>query len=404
MGIGSGCGPDRRGSGDMAGITRGSAVSGWASTQELAHAHSGICRAVALGWQVAQLFHSPVHRGPARDPQRGDHLPGRSEFGGASQSTWLGEQIQSQVDILLVTPPPVLAEAMSDVLTLLTDPARGRDHTLDAIFTLHCRLLEALTVADFLLGKAYGLGRAIAETTLLPVNAVTDAQRREQFLSMFEPGRLTTINDWLADLKTLLPDHTAYAVSRGLHDWQQWVAEDPSANDWSAARSAIRVQGRIWRELLTGEKAARDTLSLSDYLAAARRGTGQVIRRFWWAIAATAILAAGIIYAGSYLHTIPDLVRVAGSIAWLAGAAGLFTKAASVVLGQGVARTEGWLWQIELDGSVAGAATFLPPGARKSSAGGASVGGLAPDPDREAEFLRRDQLRLHAEDSASSQA
>ena len=175
------------------------------------------------------------------------------------------------------------------------------------------------------------------------------------------------------------------------------------AGDWGAARSAIRVQGRIWRELLTGEKAARDVLSLSDYLAAARRGTGQVIRRFWWVIAATAILAAGIIYAGSYLHTIPDLVRVVGSIAWLAGAAGLFSKAASVVLGQGVIRSEGWLWQIELDGSVAGAATCLPPGAKKSPAGGSSVGALTPDPNRAAEFQRRDQLRRHAEGSKQPQ-
>lgn len=383
----------------MSGISACSGASGWASTQELAHAHSGICRAVALGWQVAQLFHAPVHRGPASDPERGDHLPGRSDFPGASQSTWLGEQIQSQMDLLLAGPPPVLAGAMSDVLALLTDPDRSRDATLDAVFTLHCRLLEALTVADFLLGKAYGLGRAIAETTMLPANAITSGQRQEQFRSMFEAGRLITIKDWLADLKTLLPDHTAYAVSRGLHDWQQWVAENRGVSDWDGARPAIRVQGRVWRELLTGEKAARDVLSLSDYLAAARRGTGQVIRRFWWAMAVTAALAAGIIYAGSYLHTIPDLVRVAGSIAWLAGAAGLFSKAASVVLGQGITRTEGWLWQLELDGSVAAATTCLPPGAKRSPVGGTSVGELAPEPNRAAEFRRRDQLRHRAEQS-----
>jgi hypothetical protein len=374
-----------------------SRAGGWASTQELAHAHSGICRAVALGWQVAQLFHSPVHRGPACDPERGDHLPGRSDFPGASQSTWLGEQIQSQLGVLLAEPAPVLTQAMSDVLALLTDPGRSRDATLDAVFTLHCRLLEALTVADFLLGKAYGLGRAIAETTMLPANAITSEQRQEQFRSMFDAGRLTTITDWLADLKTLLPDHTAYAVNRGLQDWHTWVAATPATADWDGARPAIRVQGRIWRELLTGEKAARDILTLSDYLAAARRGTGQVITRFWWVIAGTALLAAGIIYAGSYLHTIPDLVRVAGGIAWLAGAAGLFSKAASVVLGQGITRTEGWLWQTELDGSVATAATSLPPGAKKSRVGGTSVGELAPTANRAAEFQRRDQLRHNAE-------
>jgi hypothetical protein len=355
-----------------------------------------IASAVALGWQVAQLFHSPVHRGPASDPERGNHLPGRSDFPGASQSAWLGEQIQSQLQRLLARPPQVLMEATSDVLTALTDPGRSRDATLDAVFTLHCRLLEALTVSDVLLGKAYGLGRAIAETTLLPANAITDGQRMDQFRSMLEAGRLITIKDWLADLKSLLPDHTAYAVSRSLRDWERWVAAAPDTADWTAARSAIRVQGRLWRELLTGEKAARDILSLSDYLAAGRRGTLEIIVRFWWVIAAIAILTGGVIYAGSSLHSLPDLVRVVGSIAWLAGAAAVFARGAAVVLGQGITHAEGWLWQTELDGSVAMAATCLPPGARKSLARGASVGRLVPDPDQ-VSLQRRDQLRREAE-------
>lgn len=388
---------------EMRGIGAGGEVGGWASTQELSHAHSGICRAVALGWQVAQLFHSPVCAGPASDPERGEHLPGRSDFPGASQSVWLGEQIQSQMHFLVAKPPPVLVQAMSDVLALLTDPGRNRDATLDAVFTLHCRLLEALTVADFLLGKAYGLGRAVAEIALLPVSALSDEQRRLQFLSMFDGARLIRIGDWLADLKTLLPDHAAYAVSRGLHDWRQWVQDNRQAGDWNAARCAIRVQGRIWRELLTGEKAARDILSLPDYLATARRGARRVIRRFWWVIAATTLLAAAIIYAGSYLHTIPALIRVAGSIAWLAGAVGLFARVGSVVLGQGLTRTEGWLWQIELDGSVAAAATYLPPGAKKSPADSASLGELTPDPDRSAEFQSRDQARRRAEEDTQPQ-
>jgi hypothetical protein len=214
---------------------------------------------------------------------------------------------------------------------------------------------------------------------------------------MFEAGRLITIKDWLADLKTLLPGHTAYAVSRSLHDWHRWVAAAPDTADWAAARSAVRVQGRLWRELLTGEKAARDILSLSDYLAAARRGTMELIWRFWWVITAAAILTGGVIYAGSSLHGLPDLVRVVGSIAWLAGAAGLLTKGATAVLGQGLTRAEGWLWQTELDGSVALAATCLPPGARKSAAGGASMGRLVPDVNQ-ASLKRRDQLRSEAEE------
>jgi hypothetical protein len=214
---------------------------------------------------------------------------------------------------------------------------------------------------------------------------------------MFETGRLITIKDWLADLKTLLPDHTAYAVSRSLHDWQQWVEQAPAPADWAAARTAIRVQGRLWRELLTGEKAARDILSLSDYLGAGRRGTVEVLWRFWWVLAAAAILTGAVIYAGSSLHDVPALVRVVGSIAWLVGAAGLFAKGTGTVLGQGLTRAEGWLWQTELDGSVALAATCLPPGAKKSRPGGASMGRLVPDANRTT-LQRRDQLRREAEE------
>ena len=357
----------------------------------------GVCAAVALGWQVAQLFHAPVHRGPAADPPRGDHLPGRAEFPGASQSTWLGEQIQSQAQTLLGKPAQVVREALSDVRTLLTDPGRNREATLDAIFTLHCRLLEALTVEDFRLGKAYGLGRAMAETAILPADATTDEQREQQFRRMLDTGRLITIKDWLADLKTLLPDHTAYAVSRSLHDWQEWVAGNPAAGDWEPARSAIRVQGRIWRELLTGEKAARDILSLSDYFAAGRRAAVRILMRFWWLIAAATLLIAGVIFAGSYLHNVPPLVRLIGDVAWLAGAAGIWLRGAGTLLGPGLTHAEGWLWQTELDESVAAAATRLPAGAKRSPISARSVGELSPEPDRSAEFQRRDAMRRVAE-------
>jgi hypothetical protein len=357
----------------------------------------GVCAAIALGWQVAQLFHAPVHRGPADDPPRGDHLPGRAEFPGASQSTWLGEQIQSQAQTLLEKPPPIVLDALSDVRALLTDPSRAREATLDAIFTLHCRLLEALTVEDFRLGKAYGLGRAIAETAMLPADATTDERRQQQFRNMLGTGRLITIQDWLADLKTLLPDHTAYAVSRSLHDWREWLARNPAPGDWTPARSAIRVQGRIWRELLTGEKAARDILSLSDYFAAGRRAVAGVLMRFWWVLAAAALLIAGVIFAGSYLHNIPTPVRLIGDVAWLVGAAAVWLRGAGALLGPGLTHAEGWLWQAELDGSVAAAATKLPAGVKRSRISGRSMGELSPDPDRSAFFQRQDELRRAAE-------
>jgi hypothetical protein len=351
-----------------------------ASTAVPSSGDAGVCAAVALGWQVAQLFHSPVHDGLAEDPRRGehDHLPGLGCFPPASRSKWLGEQIQSQMKTLLDTPPQAVLDSMTNVLTALADSDRRSVTTLDAVFTLHCKLLEALTVADFRLGKAYGLGRAMAETALLPAAADTDEQTKQQFRNVLTYGRLVTMTDWLADLKTLLPAHTAYAVSRSLRNWEQWARGPRADGDWAAAHPAIQVQGRIWRQMLTGEKAARDILKLSDYHAAGVRVAKRVIVRFWWIIALAVFLIAGVIFVGSYLHNIPPSIQLVGDIAWLAGALGISLKGIGTLLGTGLKDVEGWIWQIELDGSVAAAVSHLPDGVKPSRVRSGSIGELTP--------------------------
>jgi hypothetical protein len=119
--------------------------------------------------------------------------------------------------------------------------------------------------------------------------------------------------------------------------------------------------------------------------------------RFWWLIAAAVLLIAGVIFAGSYLHNVPPLVRLAGDVAWLAGAAAIWLRGAGTFLGPGVTRAEGWLWQTELDGSVAVAATRLPVGVKRSPVRARSMGELSPEPDRPAEFQRRDDMRRAAD-------
>jgi len=358
----------------------------------------GICTAVALGWQVAELYHSPVHQGAVTDPPRRERLPGRSDFPGATQSRWLCEQIETNATALLPAKPPALDDALSAALTVLADPQRDRSATLAVVFTMHCRLLQALTVADFRLAKAYGLGRAVAETAIVPADA-SERDRRRQFLELFNMGRLITIKDWLFDLKTLLPDHTAYVVSRSLDDWRAWATGERQAADWRAARGPIRVQGHIWRELLTGEKAGKDMLSMSDYLAAARQVATRVIvslRLFWWLIGLAVLLSAGVIVAISYLHNIPPTVRLIVNLAWVAGVLGVSLRGTGALLGIALKDAEGWLWQAELDESIAIAATRLPPPDVPRRETGGSIGQLSMHPDRSAEQRRRDELRSEA--------
>jgi hypothetical protein len=168
------------------------------------------------------------------------------------------------------------------------------------------------------------------------------------------------------------------ARSTSLRNWEQWANGPRADGDWAAAHPAIQVQGRIWRQILTGEKAARDILKLSDYHAAGVRVAKRVITRFWWIIALAAFLIAGIIFVGSYLHNIPPSSQLIGDIAWLAGALGISLKGIGALLGTGLKDVEGWIWQIQLDGSVAAAATHLPDGVKLSRVRSGSIGELTP--------------------------
>jgi hypothetical protein len=335
-----------------------------------------VCAAVSLGWEMAKLYHSPVHAGAAGDPARGGRLPGISGFSGATRSKWLAEQIDANLTSLLPMPPGSVMEALGTVIGRFGDDQRHRDETLDAVFTLHCRLLEALTVADFRLGKAYGLGRALAETTLVPAAAEAD-DLAGAFGELLAAGRAATIKDWLVELKTMLPDHAAYAVSAGLTDWQQWVAAPRAATDWRSAQLEMRVQGQLWRGLITGEKAAADMLNLSGYLAAARQIAKRAIVAARWPIVIAVLAAVGVIITVVTLHSVSPTARLAAALAWVGATLAAAYKASGSLLGSAVKGAEGWLWQTELDESVATVATRMPPPAQHRRVTGAEVGTMS---------------------------
>ena len=67
------------------------------------------------------------------------------------------------------------------------------------------------------LGQAYGLGRALAETILLP-----DGKNPLTFQQVFARYRLANLLGWLADLKSAFPPHAAEAVRGSLQAWTAW--------------------------------------------------------------------------------------------------------------------------------------------------------------------------------------
>jgi hypothetical protein len=336
-----------------------------------------VCAAVSLGWQVAKLYHSPVNRGPVGDPQPGDRLPGRSGFSAATQSKWLGEQIGATAADLLPHQPQALEDALAALFTNLDKEDRNRDATREAIFVLHCRLLEALSAANFRLGKAYGLGRALAETALVPCGAA-DVETEGKFRELLGTGRVNTIKNWLTELKSMLPDHTAYAVSRGLDDWCGWAAGPRTASEWQNAKTEMRIQGYIWRQLLTGEKAGKDMLSASGYLAVG----WQIAKRTRWLFLAMALIAISVVLAAGFLPGLSPAARLAASLAWVAATLAAGMKAAGPLLGSAIEGAEGWLWQTELDESVAAAAIRVPAPEKHHRVTGSAVGEMSLRPEQ----------------------
>lgn len=351
-----------------------------------------VCAAVALGWQMAALYHSPVRRGPACDPPRGDRLPGRSDFSPATRSKWLGEQIAATTAYLLPAPSPDLQAALGTAAASLAAEDRSREATREHVFVLHCRLLEALTVADFRLGKAYGLGRAVAETALVPAS-VEAGQADGVFRDLLGTGRVATVKNWLVELKSMLPGHTAYAVSRGLDEWCQWAGQPRPADGWQAAQPVIRTQGYVWRELLTGEKAARDILSVSGYLDAALQIARRAVIGTWWLILAMILAAAGVVTAVILVPGLSATAQVAASLAWVGATIAAGLKATGAFLGVAVSDAQGWLWQAELDESVALAATRIPPPAKGRRRTGLAVGQMSLSADETGALSGEHRLR-----------
>jgi hypothetical protein len=140
----------------------------------------------------------------------------------------------------------------------------------------------------------------------------------------------------------------------------------------------MRIQGYLWRELLTGEKAGKDLLSSSGYLVAAF----QVAKRAWWLFLAMGVIAVGVVLAVLLIPGLSATVRLAATLAWIGATLAAGLKAAGPLIGSAVEGAEGWLWQTELDESVATAATRMPSREKHHRVTGPTVGEMTLRPEQ----------------------
>jgi hypothetical protein len=353
-------------------------------------ARDGVISALVLGWHVAELFHANVPRSAQGRPASSEKLVGVGELDPLSRARLLLAQVQADLQrAWRFDDSGQQRPDLDPVRSLLQAGVRRPGELQAAVAELHRQLLMALTAADFRLGKAYGLGRALAETVLVP-----DAKNPQTFQRAFARYRLANLLGWLADLKSAFPPHAAEAVRGSLQAWAAWseapaVAVPPPPRDASRSRSARRPrqpptrpvdwdatadresvtralhrQGQLWRAVLSGEKDCLDLLSTDDYLFAAdqlggdiRRLTLGFLRRFWIATAVVAvILAAALVTVFTVRAASPVLAAVLAG----AGAIGLSWKGAASGLGRVLAQAQRPLWDSQLDVAVANAVTALP--------------------------------------------
>jgi hypothetical protein len=333
--------------------------------------------AFALGWHVAEVFHGQVPLGPPdQQGQAPDRLPGISDLNSYERFRMLLLQVETGLDKLEINAQAgPISDSLHKTYADLSGPQIKRGEVLDDLLSMHKAILIALTAGNFKLGKAYGLGRALAETCLVPCDAALP-DRPAKLAEQFNPHRLTNLYNWLADLKSSLPPHTAYAVSSSLRRWQMLLNTEPATTGkvWredAGATRALYRQGQLWRSLLSGEKQAQDLLQATDFVDAA----GHLLHRFR-TLANDALKRSGPLLLLFLLVVFVVALAIAAGAAlldrvaavWaalltgLAGLAGAW-QSASKGLGDVIGKARQPLWDSELDESIAVAATYLPKGA-----------------------------------------
>jgi hypothetical protein len=351
--------------------------------------------AFAVGWQMAELFHGSIAtEEPTKPTKPPEDLPGLSRLHPLQINLLHLEQVGRGLADLLGSDVSAVAGAVDAVRQSLPAATGHEAETEVKIAALHELALTALTVADFRLGKAYGLGRALAETALLPCMA-EPMDRVSVYRDKLRPGRLQNLYQWLADLKTALPDHASYVVSWSLRQWENWMVDPRIAGttvDWNAdghgINSAMRRQGKQWRAILSGERDCRDWLTAFSYVDAAKglsselgRTVGAFVSRYKGTVAVFVVglvaIAGGIAFAavisGNAKWLWAEITAVVGAVGGWKGISG--------TLGRGLKAVEEPLWQSELDAVIASKVMFLPKGAMVAKQFSNQVG-LLPADDR----------------------
>ena len=371
----------------------GSALTKAAQAKPASTAAPIVGAAFALGWHMSELYERHLPPQKRKPPD----LPGVGSLNDKQRMALLVDQVTAGVEKLKDS----VAQAGMDPIDLTG--LKGLVQTQaqqDPILATHERLLAELTATDLRVGKAYGLGRALADGCREP----TDLQTLADELA---PFRIANLLGWLDDLATAFPPHAARSVSKSLTRWRDALyPSDPAsmpketrwerfrglpqhfgrpagapAADPAVAQSApatavpalaidaqstvrtLRRQGDLWRALLSGEKQGTDMLEINNYVDAARQMASQTATIVRGVVRRMPLLAGFIVafaLAGVVLLSQGSGSQLIGGVTSILVALGLTWKGLGGALGQLAGKLEQPLWGAVLDDAIADAITLLP--------------------------------------------
>lgn len=347
------------------------------------------CAAVALGWQMAELYDDSLRRNAdkitttgevgvspgAESPKRKD-LPGTGRLEPGEKLQLRLAQIEEGVQKLGACMGDKRFDDLLAEMRQLFKNARElqleeNEHAAELIAdaelpnklrAVHVNLLSALTVVDFRLGKAYGLGRALGDVC-------RRLQTDEELEWHLAPQRMNKLISWCSDLKTVLPDHAGQAVAGSLRRWRSWARNHPwKTVDRKEFDQRLRRQGERWRSVLTGEKAARDLLTPQTYIQAGEQLLANAAQMAWGFAKkfSVALLAAGLLLGGGIYILLQGANggNIVGGLTAIAASLGITWKTATPTLTNLAQELADPLWGAELDAAITTAVTdpLVPAG------------------------------------------
>src|SRR3954454_9887494 len=280
-----------------------------------------IAAAFLLGWRV----------GVARDwVTKGEHVPWPDDdpgLGGDPSGMWAvlsGQMGQS-------------ATRLSNRAGLPALPGAPPEQDSEDIEQFRVKALQALYISEHFRGLAFTLGY---ELEALCGGARADVA-----------AGIPSAKQQLLVLATKLPPHAAHSVLNSLVLWEEQLERHASASD----PAKLRIQGGVWRSILSADVAAKDLLHLSDYVGTAEQVASRLHDFAKRALARNLLLpaAAVLLLAVAGLVLLLFSQTAAAGAGTLLAAFGLSWEGVGQYFGKAAAQGEQSLWNGQLDWAIA---------------------------------------------------